>query len=58
MARAESRRNRACSIRTAGRPSLASGARGTAQRAVAGHIFGLNLDPKDKAALIAFLRTL
>jgi cytochrome c peroxidase len=31
---------------------------GTTQRAVPGHIFGLNLDPKDKAALIAFLRTL
>jgi hypothetical protein len=32
--------------------------RGVAQRAVPGHEFGLDLAPQDKAALIAFLRTL
>ena len=31
---------------------------GVTKRAVPGHTFGLNLDPKDKAALIAFLRSL
>jgi mono/diheme cytochrome c family protein len=31
---------------------------GVAQRAVPGHEFGLDLEPADKAALIAFLRTL
>ena len=31
---------------------------GVKQRAVPGHEFGLDLDPDDKRALIAFLRTL
>jgi hypothetical protein len=39
-------------------PTGWKGPPGTTQRAVRGHLFGLNLPPEDRAALIAFLRTL
>jgi hypothetical protein len=39
-------------------PTGWKGPHGTKTRAVKGHEFGLDLSPEDKAALMAFLRTL
>jgi hypothetical protein len=39
-------------------PTGWKGAPGVRARAVKGHEFGLDLSPQDRAALIAFLRTL